>query len=283
MFGKRGEISLITLLEVTMGMMLVILFFSAASTLSDQERINEFARAKDIALLVDTLQGVGYDVDYTYPETSFGTNVRIENYVVTVIPDTLRVPRPEFFSTSQYGFDVGSPNNNILPAVVNGAYFVINKEGNTLSFHNESSYQRQESLATTLSRKDVTLYLLFENQASGNIGNFLSRTTNTVQGELQQSFRIGTNATHYLGFSYGDQSIIYYSDHSTMQTLAQQLQRRFELSGISFTLIKGSSLFGEGKEAIEIQLTSQSRQRIEQRLPIFAVEVRQTYENFFEE
>lgn len=280
MFKKRGELSFISILEILIGVLILYLFYSSASSIGDEDRLEEFARAKDIALLIEAMQATNQDITYVYPETIYGSNVQIENQVVSILPDVLRVARLEFFSTSQFGFDILNPYRSVLAATVNGAFFTINKEEENIFFSNQTSTLTELSTTSIIKREDIKISIRYDET---RYEDFLEQVTNTVKGELQQIISLEEPTTHYLGFSYGDSAIIYYADTQDMKQLALKLQERFSATNLEFTALVKTPMFTSGEEAIQIEFDQKTKDTIATRLPIFALEVKQTYEKHFEE
>ncbi|MCA9477884.1 MAG: hypothetical protein KDK61_08725 [Simkania sp.] len=283
MFAKKGNISLITLMEVILGLVVALLFFSAADALGNPYQFERFTIAKDVSLLVDAIQAVPATVHYEYPETSYGTNILLEkDGRVSVIPDTKEVPDRDALIITRYSF-IPSTLFKMKDTLVDGGFFLIDKRGSDIIFSNKTSTTSFDDEVNRIKKEDIVFALETSSQGTEEKKSFLERQKNDLQGKLQSaSFSFSGEPNRYVGFSLGEQGVIYYADLAETKALATQLQKNLLIQGYEFLLVKGTSLFSDEKISLEIMLSPQQEEAVASQQLLLTTVVKGTIETFYE-
>lgn len=228
---KRGGMTLTTLVELTIVVLLAFAFFSATGLLTNKEEIKSLYVARDVAYLIDAQQATTFNAEFTYPHSFQNRNLIINKTQIQVIQNDdgakNRIAFTQaFFTPTTF---ITTPPFVSVPA----NFFTISKIESTISVFagRMSEVQRRvldddTRVKNTISKKDIVVNTV---GLPSKDHTLLSVELANILGEEARAleFRTGesSNVELQIGFFDNPQNIVYYSSTKQTQTkpLAQEL------------------------------------------------------------
>lgn len=283
MFSKKGEISLITLMESILGILLAVLFFTAASAIGDNYDVQKFAVAKDVSLLIDVVQAIPFDLHYEYPETVSGNNILIEDSIVSIVPDNNGFITQDATIITQHKYS-SSENYYIKKSLVDGGFFVLDKVGDKIIFSNESFELETTQSITKKSKELLILSIKIKSSDDKQDEAFLDDLKNKLKGNLNShSFSFNGEPNLFIGLSSGEHNLIYHSDTQEALALSNYINQLFSKTFKKDLIITtGTNMFKENQFFIEIVLDEEMQKIIQSNSRLFVSIIGGSIDQFYE-
>ena len=162
---KRGGLSTITIMSITMGILVAVLFLNFTSYAGSEDKITNLYFSRDVGLLLDTTFSISNDLFFQIPRSVDGTSIKIDGNMITTYGEDEIQSQRQTFAVSTYYFTRAKQFDFPLKKTVQIQNLTIEKKGSKVYLYD--AYEQKLGVIVTnpvpatsqYSKKQVNLHV----------------------------------------------------------------------------------------------------------------------------